>query len=353
MFLVGIICLVVTGLFWVLLGAIVGAVERRGLSTALLMILLASGMVVLCGCVTAVMPASPLSPRQYALASVSLFCAGFFDYMLFLTMGRAMRNGPNGVVWTVAQSGVIFPFLFGVVFYSVPVTMLRGLGMVAVLAALICNGLAKGEAECSGPAKSSFAGNWRFWMFLAFLSAGGNQVFSTWPSYYETLRTGFSAYSQLMSVYGAKADYLIINPNTVLREVMDNVDLSRRIVYILCAVILVMNLFVVSVIALLNMYDSRREIALMRLIGVSMKKINLLYLIQNALTGVAAMLLSLLAAHLCLLGIRRFVATMGIVLNWTRVYPLEWAILLAVFLLSVLPTVICTQRMAGRDGLER
>ncbi len=165
--------------------------------------------------------------------------------------------------------------------------------------------------------------------------------------------TGFNAYSQLMAVYGSDSDYLAINPNTVLREVMDNVDLSRKIVYILCAVILVMNLFVVSVIALLNMYDSRGEIALMRLIGVSMKKINLLYLIQNALTGLAAMLLSLAAAHLCLLGIRRFVAGMGIVLNWTRVYPLEWAILLAVFLLSILPTVVCTQRMAGRDSLER
>ncbi|MBR2697965.1 MAG: hypothetical protein IKE76_05165, partial [Clostridia bacterium] len=79
-------------------------------------------------------------------------------------------------------------------------------------------------------------------------------------------------YAALMNYYGDSTDYLAINPNTVLREVMDNVDLSRRIVYILCAVILVMNLFVVSVIALLNMYDSRREIALMRLIGVSMGK---------------------------------------------------------------------------------
>ena len=164
--------------------------------------------------------------------------------------------------------------------------------------------------------------------------------------------TGFNAYSALMSAYGDKAEYLAINPNTVLREVMENVDLSRKIVYILCAVILVMNLFVVSVIALLNMYDSRREIALMRLIGVSMGKINRLYLIQNALTGAAAMLLALLVSHLCLLAIRGFVAGMGIVLNAAHVYPAEWLILLAVFVLSILPTMICTRRMAGRDSLE-
>ena len=105
MFLLGILCLVATGLFWVLLGAIVGAVERRGLSTALLMILLASGMVIICGGIMIALPSTALSPRWYALASASLFFAGFFDYMLFLMMGRAMRHGPNGVVWTVTQSG--------------------------------------------------------------------------------------------------------------------------------------------------------------------------------------------------------------------------------------------------------
>ena len=164
--------------------------------------------------------------------------------------------------------------------------------------------------------------------------------------------TGFNAYTQLMSVYGDNSKYLAINPNTVLREVMDNVDLSRKIVYILCAVILVMNLFVVSVIALLSLYDSRKEIALMRLIGISMGRINQLYLIQNALAGLAAMALALALSHLCLLAIRGFVAGMGIVLNAARIYPLEWAILLAVFLLSILPTFIATRRMARRDGIE-
>ncbi len=164
--------------------------------------------------------------------------------------------------------------------------------------------------------------------------------------------TGFSAYSQLMSAYGGKAGYLAINPNTVLREVMDNVDLSRRIVYILCGVILVMNLFVVTVIALLNMVDSRREIALMRLIGISMKRINQLYFIQNAIAGAAAMVCSLLAAHLFLLAARGLAARMGIVLSATRVYPMEGAILLVVFVLSILPTAICTSAMAGRDGMD-
>lgn len=164
--------------------------------------------------------------------------------------------------------------------------------------------------------------------------------------------TSLSAYAQLMGVYGDRAEYLAINPNTVLREVMDNVDLSRRIVYILCGVILVMNLFVLSVIALLNVHESRSEIATMRLIGIGMGRINRLYLLENALAGLMASALSLGLSRLCLMAVGRFAASMGIVLNAGKVYPAEGLVLLAVFLLSVAPTVIATVRMARRDGAE-
>ena len=160
-------------------------------------------------------------------------------------------------------------------------------------------------------------------------------------------------YSALTAAYSDNSDYLVINPNTVLREVLENVDMSRKIVYILCLVILIMNVFVITLIALLSAYDSRGEIALMRLIGVSMGRINLLYLIQNAVAGAIALALALLAAHGCLLGIRSFVASMGIVLNAAKIYPVEWAILLLVFVISILPTSIMTLRMSRRDGVDR
>ena len=160
-------------------------------------------------------------------------------------------------------------------------------------------------------------------------------------------------YSALTAAYSESSDYLVINPNTVLREVLENVDMSRKIVYILCLVILIMNVFVITLIALLSAYDSRGEIALMRLIGVSMGRINLLYLIQNAVAGAIALALALLAAHGCLLGIRSFVASMGIVLNAAKIYPVEWAILLLVFVISILPTSIMTLRMSRQDSIDR
>lgn len=162
----------------------------------------------------------------------------------------------------------------------------------------------------------------------------------------------FNDYYKLMEIYGGNAALLCINPSTVLREVLEQVDLSTQIVYILCAIILLMNIVVISVITLLNMYDAQKEIALMRLIGISMRRIGQLYLIQNGLVGLAATVLALLLSHACLGLMSGFVVSMGIVLNVTAVYPLEWAIMALVFVLSVLPTMVRIRAMSRKDGLN-
>lgn len=162
----------------------------------------------------------------------------------------------------------------------------------------------------------------------------------------------FNDYYKLQEIYGGNAALLCINPSTVLREVLEQVDLSTQIVYILCAIILVMNIVVISVITLLNMYDAQKEIALMRLIGVSMRRIGQLYLIQNGVIGLISTLLALLLSHLCLGLMGNFVASMGIVLNAGAIYPMEWVIMALVFVLSVLPTMARILSMARKDSLS-
>jgi len=78
-----------------------------------------------------------------------------------------------------------------------------------------------------------------------------------------------------------------IEPMAVIRNVLRDADDTKYIVFVLCAVILVMNIMIISIITLLNMYHSAKEISLMRLIGISMKKINLLYIIQNSMMAFA------------------------------------------------------------------
>lgn len=161
----------------------------------------------------------------------------------------------------------------------------------------------------------------------------------------------FNYYNQIKTEYSQIGSLLVINPAEVIREVMENVDMSAQIVYILCVIILIMNIFIISVITLLNMYDSKKEISLMRLIGVGMDKINLLYIIQNGLIGLVSTLLALATSRLCLILMGEFVASMGIVLDWSRVYPVELVIMAVVFVISVLPTVVCTVSMSRKDGI--
>jgi len=142
-----------------------------------------------------------------------------------------------------------------------------------------------------------------------------------------------------------------IEPMEIVRDVLDEADDTKYIVFVLCGVIMLMNIMIISIITLLNTYHSAKEISLMRLIGISMKKINLLYIIQNGIIGFVATGLAFALSKVCLLLMNDYVASMGVVLNIAAVYPLEIVILLGVFLLSVIPTFIWTFCMSKKDGI--
>lgn len=143
-----------------------------------------------------------------------------------------------------------------------------------------------------------------------------------------------------------------ISPMEAVRDVLNDADNTKYIVYVLSAVILIMNIMIISIITLLNMYHSSKEIQLMRLIGISMKKINLLYLIQNSIIGVFSIALAFLLSRICLALMNDYVSSMGVVLNIGKIYPLEIVILVGVFLISVLPTAIWTFVMSKRDSIS-
>ena len=143
-----------------------------------------------------------------------------------------------------------------------------------------------------------------------------------------------------------------IEPMSIVRDVLNEADDTKYIVFVLCAVILIMNIMVISIITLLNMYHSAKEISLMRLIGISMKRINLLYIIQNSIMGLVSVVLAFGMSRVCMLFMNDYVESMGVVLNMSRVYPMELVILLGIFVISVLPTVIWTFFMSRKDSIS-
>ena len=68
--------------------------------------------------------------------------------------------------------------------------------------------------------------------------------------------------------------------------------------------------------------------------------------------GLASVLLAFGVSRLCMLLMNDYVESMGIVLNMSRVYPPELIILLAVFIISVLPTLVWTFCMSRKDSIS-
>ena len=77
----------------------------------------------------------------------------------------------------------------------------------------------------------------------------------------------------------------------------------------------------------------------------------LLYIIQNSIMGLASVLLAFGVSRICMSLMNGYVETMGVVLNMSKVYPMEIIILLAVFIISVLPTAIWTFCMSRKDSI--
>ena len=100
------------------------------------------------------------------------------------------------------------------------------------------------------------------------------------------------------------------------------------------------------------MKQSEKEIKLMRLIGISMGRINLIYLIQNAIIGLFSVLFAFGISKIGLVAMGSYALGKGVVLNTAITYPIEIVILLGVFLINILPTLIWTLLQSRKDGLD-
>jgi len=157
--------------------------------------------------------------------------------------------------------------------------------------------------------------------------------------------TNFSAQASLSDEYNQMSGMQAINPSAVMRELMNNVDLSRNIVYVLCAIILVMNLFIIYVITMVNMYDIKKDIILLRLIGVAKARIEAIVYIQSLVISVVSVIIGFLISRVLMLIIGGITQNMGIVLNTSKFYNFELLIITLIIVMIFLPIIISVKRI--------
>lgn len=117
--------------------------------------------------------------RPWALVPV-MAVAGILDSLGMFLLVHTMRRGNHGISWTIGQSAIVMPFLFGLMMGKAPGigTGLAGMGVIVI--SLILFGSVRRNEDIRSPRDD-------VWLLLAaitFVSIGIGQSLSTLPSYW-------------------------------------------------------------------------------------------------------------------------------------------------------------------------
>jgi len=175
---IGIFFMIVVGISWTIYGYGMGEAPKRKVDVPVLLFLtflIALVITIITGFVQQGRAGVTITAAGLLLAVLSQIGTGFVNFYQLFYMSKAMQKGPNGVVWSIVQSGFIFPFLAGIIFFGEILSWNRIVGFIFLLISITLFGVGKNK---------SAAGGWRKPAFIAFLCTGGSQVLSNLPSYY-------------------------------------------------------------------------------------------------------------------------------------------------------------------------
>lgn len=232
----GIIAMVLVGASWCLTGLIMGAAPKKGLEPSIIQlggglwsVLLSIVLLIATG------DYSTASPKATFLTCLAYFTGTAMNFFMLLIMSKAMQLGPNGIIWSIIQSALIFPFLGGVVFFGVELTLLRGIGIVLLLLALALFALTKNNDAGNTGKSGSIV--WKLLAFAGMLIAGTQQNITTMPSYFEAAREVSSIVRTLSAAAGGLTMAIIwtlckMSPEyrTLLKQNIKNPTLWKYIV---------------------------------------------------------------------------------------------------------------------------
>lgn len=175
MILYGIGAMILVGFSWTIFGYVMGRAPRYNIGIPYLMILCAAPAAAISTAAGLYRGFPETTPFGYFITFGVLILGGIINYFQLDLMSRAMQKGPNGIIWSIIQSGFIFPFFMGIIFSGVKLTAIRLAGLAAMLAAP--GAVRRGEKTDSG-------GNWKLPAFGAFVMTGLPQMLNSLPSYF-------------------------------------------------------------------------------------------------------------------------------------------------------------------------
>ncbi len=198
----GIAAMVIQGSSSCAVGLIMGAAPKRGVDPGLVQFL---GAFISIPVSVAIMVAGNAYPHgefwPVFWTCASSFYTGASNFIMLLIMSSAMQSGPNGIIWSIAQSAFIFPFISSVAFFGVELTALRFAGIIILLVSVALYGADKDNSNNSG--------HWKLKAFICLAMCAIQQNITTLPSYYASTR-GVTSVTRSICEAGAIALCAII-----------------------------------------------------------------------------------------------------------------------------------------------
>lgn len=171
----GIIAMILVGSSWTVCGYVMGKAPKEKVEIPLLLFYSMSVTLLLSLVSGSIQGFPQTTAKGIAIVAASQILSGVFNFWQLEWMSKAMQKGNNGIVWSIVQSGFVFPFFMGILFFGVPLNWLRLLAFLAALVSVALFGIAQGGKGQCGVLVTAFA---------AFFMTGISQSLSNLPSYF-------------------------------------------------------------------------------------------------------------------------------------------------------------------------
>ena len=192
----GILAMVLVGISWCFVGAIAGKAPKEGIPMEYIIFSGSVASMVGMGIIMIVLKSNLSCPLPlFILTSAVFFAAGSFCFAQHKLTSLAMQSGPNNIIWAITQSAMVFPFIISVLFFGVKLTVLRLIGIILMLLALVVFG-------ASGNDASGVRGKWKLVTFICLGVVSLQQILVTIPFYYPEAANISPLYCTFMMMAG-------------------------------------------------------------------------------------------------------------------------------------------------------
>ena len=199
----GIISMVIVGISWCLVGLVAGDAPKKNVDMAFLQLWSAIVSIAVSILILFLPGADTVVPLKWFMLTLgSYFFSGFLNFFMLQLMSKAMQSGPNGIIWSIIQSALVFPFIVGMVFFNTGSSVHKITGIILLLLALVLFGIAKDNSSKGG-------NSWRYIALLALLVCAVQQNLATFPAYFPECRKVGSLYCTMATAAGTMAASLI------------------------------------------------------------------------------------------------------------------------------------------------